>query len=139
MSAQNRSILVVIGSGWAGFYIAQHIDTRLYNLTVISPRNTCSLTPLLASAAYGIIPFGCAEEPIRAKNRDCNFVRAEAVGIDFDRKVVQRGATIKENGISKPQFEVQYEYLVICQGYKLVAKPRGGMYVADRRRSYKYV
>ena len=119
MSAQDRKNLVVIGSGWAGLYIAQHINTRLYNVSVVSPRPTCALTPLLASAACGLLPFSCAEESIRAKNRDCNYIKAEAVAIDFDKKLVQCQAASTEYGISHSEFVVGYDYLIVCPGCKL--------------------
>ena len=138
-SAEGRRSLVVIGSGWAGLYIAQHIDTRLYNLTVISPRPTCALTPLLASAACGILPFSCAEEPIRAKNRKCNYIRAEVFSIDLENSKVKCRAISTQTGVSHPEFVVSYEHLVICPGCKLVPSERGSVRVANLRRSHEYV
>ncbi len=51
-----RPRLVVLGTGWAAARLARDIDTRLYDLTIISPRNhmvrtihdqTCSHTQQL--------------------------------------------------------------------------------------------
>ena len=110
------SRLVVIGSGWAGYSIAQNINTRLYDVTIISPQTTCALTPLLASAACGLLPFGCAEESIRGKNSNCNLIRAEAIGFGFEKQVVRCRDTFTEGRTSHPDFVVSYDYLVICPG-----------------------
>lgn len=72
--------LVIIGSGWAGFYIAQNIDLEAYDVTVLSPRRTSAYTPLLASAAVGLFNFYLAEEPVRSKSRSAlRFVKANVV------------------------------------------------------------
>lgn len=116
MSGASRSRLVVIGSGWAGLFIVQHIDTRLYDITVVSPHPTSAITPLLASAACGLLPFSCAEESIRAKNRDCNFVKAVAVSLDSSKqRVLCQATTVDANG-QNDDFEIEYEYLVVCPG-----------------------
>lgn len=105
--------LVVIGSGWVGLYIAQYIDTKRYDTTIISPHQTSSYTPLLASAACGLFPFTCAEESIRVTNQNATFLRANATNIDFDaRKVLCNSAFDKES----PEFDVEYDTLVLCPG-----------------------
>lgn len=117
MASAGRQRIVVIGSGWVGFYIAQYINTSLYSLTVISPRRTSSYTPLLASAAVGLLPFSCAEESLRAKGRNIEFFKAIAQNVDFGAKKVQCEPAFEEAGKSKSSgFEVAYDKLIICPG-----------------------
>jgi NADH dehydrogenase FAD-containing subunit len=47
----------VLGSGWAGFTLLKGIDTKLYDVVMISPRNYFLFTPLLASTAVGTLEF----------------------------------------------------------------------------------
>lgn len=56
--------VVVLGSGWGGFNIAQTVNKEV-PLTVISPANHFLFTPLLPSSAVGTLEFRCIEEPIR--------------------------------------------------------------------------
>lgn len=62
--------LVIIGSGWAGFYIAEKLNSNKYDVTVLAPRRTSAYTPLLASAACGVFNFYLAEESVRSKNEN---------------------------------------------------------------------
>ncbi len=43
--------LVILGTGWAGLKCLSGIDTKNYEVVVISPRNHFIFTPLLASTA----------------------------------------------------------------------------------------
>ena len=51
--------IVVMGTGWGGYNLSRKIDTSIYDLTVISPRNHFIFTPLLPSAAVGTLEFRC--------------------------------------------------------------------------------
>ncbi len=118
MGEVHRPHLVVIGSGWVGLYVAQHINTAIYSVSVISPRLTSAYTPLLASAASGLFPFRCAEEPIRAKGRRCDFIKAIALAVDFATKKVHCEAAFDDEGCSltRRRFDIAYDKLIICPG-----------------------
>ncbi|KIW48270.1 uncharacterized protein PV06_00875 [Exophiala oligosperma] len=118
MAVDGREHLVIIGSGWAGLYIAQYIDTSHYAVSIVSPRRTSAYTPLLASAACGLFPFSCAEESVRAKGRNCNFAKANALSIDFDTNRVQCEAAFDEDedGFPSREFYLEYDQLIICPG-----------------------
>jgi NADH:ubiquinone reductase (non-electrogenic) len=47
--------VVIVGTGWAGWTLSQELNEELFDLVVISPQRTLALTPLLASAACGIL------------------------------------------------------------------------------------
>merc|ERR1711939_1195390 len=118
MANDDRERLVVIGSGWVGLYLAQYIDTTIYSVSIVSPRRTSAYTPLLASAACGLFPFSLAEESIRAKGRHCDFIKANALDVDFEARQVQCEAAFdeKNDGFPTRQFVLKYDKLVICPG-----------------------
>src|ERR1700761_3691807 len=119
MGKDERSHLVVVGSGWVGLYVAQYIDTSIYSVSIISPRRTSAYTPLLASAACGLFPFSCAEESLRAKGRQCNFVKANALGVDFATKQVHCEAAFDdESTFTGRRFDLQYDILILSPGCK---------------------
>lgn len=47
--------LVILGTGWGATSLLKSIDTKEFNVVVISPRNYFLFTPLLPSAAVGTI------------------------------------------------------------------------------------
>lgn len=114
----NKPHLVLIGSGWASFYIAEKIDYSKYNVTMISPRRTSAYTPLLASAATGLFSFSLAEEPVRHKRRrNLKFRKANATDIDFDNKTVTCLPAFEDNlALMTEEFKVDYDILVIAPG-----------------------
>jgi len=110
--------LVIIGSGWAGFYIAENIDSRKYAVTIVSPRRTSAYTPLLASAACGVFNFYLAEDSVRSKSRKkLRFVKANVTGIDFDSKTCRcKPAFDNDTDEELSAFDLDYDMLVIAPG-----------------------
>ena len=110
--------LVVVGSGWAGFYIAEHIDLNAYQVTLISPRRTSAFTPLLASAAVGLFNFYLAEEPVRSKSRSAlKFIKANVLDVDFNSKSCRCAPAFDEDPkLAMQEFDVEYDYLVLTPG-----------------------
>jgi NADH:ubiquinone reductase (non-electrogenic) len=116
MSSKPR--LIVIGSGWAGFYIAEHMDLKAYNVTLISPRRTSAFTPLLASAAVGLFNFYLAEEPVRAKSRTAlKFIKANVLDVNFTAKSCRCAPAFEEDEkLAKEEFDVEYDCLILTPG-----------------------
>lgn len=109
--------IVVIGSGWAGFYLAEFLSTTAYAVTVVSPRRTSAYTPLLASAACGLFNFYLAEEPVRSKTRKCRFIKANVLGVDFGARRVQCAPAFEDDeAISNENFDLEYDYLILAPG-----------------------
>lgn len=50
-----RRRIVILGSGWAAARLAKDISARLYDITIVSPRNHMVFTPLLASTCVGTL------------------------------------------------------------------------------------
>lgn len=108
--------VVIIGSGWAGFYIAENINLIKYDVTVISPRRTSAYTPLLASAACGVFNFYLAEDSVRSKSRQkLHFVKAVVTDINFDDKSCKCAPAFDdEEGL--PDFDISYDILIMAPG-----------------------
>lgn len=56
--------VLVLGSGWAGCRLMKGIDTSIYDVVCVSPRNHMVFTPLLASTCVGTLEFRSVAEPI---------------------------------------------------------------------------
>jgi NADH:ubiquinone reductase (non-electrogenic) len=124
MANEDRPRLVVIGSGWMGLYMVQYINTTLYAVTIVSPRRTSSYTLLLASAACGPYPFSCAEESLRAKGRDCDYVKANVLSMDFaGKKVHCEPAFDDDDDLREKTFDLEHDKLIICPGCEWVTHP----------------
>ena len=108
-----------LGTGWGAVSLLKKLDTDLYNVTVISPRNYFLFTPLLPSCTTGTVEHRSIMEPIRSiirhKNTAVTFYEAEATKIDPERKVI----AINDNSDIKgetSQTEVPYDMLVVSVG-----------------------
>ncbi|XP_010906380.1 external alternative NAD(P)H-ubiquinone oxidoreductase B2, mitochondrial isoform X4 [Elaeis guineensis] len=57
--------VVVLGTGWAGTTFLKNLDSSLYDVQVVSPRNYFAFTPLLPSITCGTVEPCSIVEPIR--------------------------------------------------------------------------
>lgn len=114
----SRPRLVIVGSGWGGFCLAEKLSLQSYHVTVISPRRTCAYTPLLASAAVGLFSFSLAEEPVRSRARTAlRFLKANVVGVDFERKTCRCAPAFEEDEeLVQQEFDIEYDILVLAPG-----------------------
>ncbi|KAG1347194.1 External alternative NAD(P)H-ubiquinone oxidoreductase B4, mitochondrial [Cocos nucifera] len=74
--------LVVLGTGWAGMSFLKNLDTSLYDVQVVSPRNYFAFTPLLPSVTCGTVESRSIIEPIR------NIVKKEVEDAEKIRRSV---------------------------------------------------
>jgi hypothetical protein len=109
--------IVVLGTGWGGHAFLKTIDATKYDVTIISPRNYFTFTPMLAASAVGTVEFRSICEPIRNVNPLANYLEAAANSIDLDNKKVSC-LSIKCQGTAcdVADFEVDYDYLVLAVG-----------------------
>nr|XP_027111709.1 internal alternative NAD(P)H-ubiquinone oxidoreductase A1, mitochondrial-like [Coffea arabica]XP_027111710.1 internal alternative NAD(P)H-ubiquinone oxidoreductase A1, mitochondrial-like [Coffea arabica]XP_027111711.1 internal alternative NAD(P)H-ubiquinone oxidoreductase A1, mitochondrial-like [Coffea arabica] len=115
--------VVVLGSGWAACRFLKGLDTKIYDVVCISPRNHMVFTPLLASTCVGTLEFRSVAEPVSqiqkalAKDPNSYFFLASCTGIDTEKHEVYCQSV--ENGAlhHEPyQFKVAYDKLVIASG-----------------------
>lgn len=62
---KKKDKVVVLGTGWGGTSFIKGLDTSLYDVYVISPRNYFAFTPLLPSVTTGTVEARSITEPIR--------------------------------------------------------------------------
>ncbi|KAK4439220.1 Internal alternative NAD(P)H-ubiquinone oxidoreductase A2, mitochondrial [Sesamum alatum] len=115
--------VVVLGSGWAACRFLKGLDTRLYDVVCISPRNHMVFTPLLASTCVGTLEFRSVAEPVTqiqsalAKEPNSYFFLASCTGIDTDKHEVYCEAVGDGRLSQEPyHFKVSYDKLVIASG-----------------------
>ncbi|KAK6124413.1 hypothetical protein DH2020_041833 [Rehmannia glutinosa] len=115
--------VVVLGSGWAACRFLKGLDTRLYDVVCISPRNHMVFTPLLASTCVGTLEFRSVAEPVSqiqtalAKDPNSYSFLAACTGVDTDKHEVYC-ETVGDGKLSQEpyHFKVSYDKLVIASG-----------------------
>mmetsp|Transcript_29962 Transcript_29962/g.68035 ORF Transcript_29962/g.68035 Transcript_29962/m.68035 type:complete len:480 (+) Transcript_29962:152-1591(+) len=114
---QTKERIVVLGTGWGGHAFLKTIDATKYDVTIISPRNYFTFTPMLAASAVGTVEFRSICEPIRNVNPLANYLEAAANSIDLEKKSISC-LSIKCQGTAcdVADFEVPYDYLVLAVG-----------------------
>nr|DAD23057.1 TPA_asm: hypothetical protein HUJ06_024520 [Nelumbo nucifera] len=112
--------VVVLGTGWAGTSFLKNLDSSLYDVHVVSPRNYFAFTPLLPSVTCGKVEARSIIEPIRnivsKKNGDFRFWEAECTKVDAENKKIHCRSVLQPNLDGKEEFIIDYDYLVIAMG-----------------------
>ena len=109
--------LVILGTGWGAASFVKDIDTDLYDVTVISPRNYFVFTPMLAGASVGTVEFRSITEPIRKINPKSKFLEATATNVDPKSKTVTCESVIcGGNSCEIEEFYVEYDRLIVTVG-----------------------
>ncbi|PQP96218.1 internal alternative NAD(P)H-ubiquinone oxidoreductase A1 mitochondrial [Prunus yedoensis var. nudiflora] len=117
--------VVVLGTGWAGCRLMKGLDTDIYDVVCVSPRNHMVFTPLLASTCVGTLEFRSVAEPIGriqpaiSREPGSYFFLSNCVGLDPDKHLVQCETVTDGAEPLKPwKFEISYDKLVIALGAK---------------------
>jgi len=103
--------LIILGTGFAALSLLRKVNTKLCDITLVSPRNHFLFTPLLPSTTVGTIEFRSIIEPIRTGRTRAEFYQATAVSIDTDTQKI-----VCESVAGKNRFSLSYDYLVIAVG-----------------------
>ncbi|KXJ16728.1 probable NADH dehydrogenase [Exaiptasia diaphana] len=109
----SRQRLVILGTGWGSYSVLKHIDKKLFDVIVVSPRNHFLFTPLLCSTTVGTLEFRSIIEPVRNTGfRDeHHFQLAEAIKLCPEQREITCRSTLNEEEI-----KFQYDKLVIGVG-----------------------
>ncbi|XP_059623220.1 internal alternative NAD(P)H-ubiquinone oxidoreductase A1, mitochondrial-like [Cornus florida] len=115
--------VVVLGTGWAACRFLKGLDTKIYDIVCISPRNHMVFTPLLASTCVGTLEFRSVAEPVGqiqsalAKDPNSYFYLASCTGINTEKHEVYC-ETIGNVGLPNDpyRFRVAYDKLVVAIG-----------------------
>lgn len=106
-----RPTLIVLGTGFAAFSLIKSIDTELYDVVVVSPRNHFIFTPLLPSTAVGTIEFRSIIESIRFAKSGIRYFESRCLAVDPVGNAIRCGATFDDRG-----FNLSFGVLVIAVG-----------------------
>jgi NADH:ubiquinone reductase (non-electrogenic) len=106
-----RKRLLILGTGFASYALLRRIDTRAYDVTVVSPRNHFVFTPLLPSTTVGTIEFRTVVESIRAARRGVTFLSGRVARLDL----LQRRA-VCEGPDGSPGWEQPFDLLAVGVG-----------------------
>lgn len=110
--------VIILGTGWAGMSFLKSLDSTLYDVLVVSPRNYFVFTPLLPGVTSGTVEARSITEPIRRiiRQRHVQFHEAECMKIDAKNKkiICKDVSNVQLKG--KEAFELQYDYLVVGVG-----------------------
>lgn len=133
-NGQKKKTLVILGSGWGSISLLKNLDTTLYNVVVVSPRNYFLFTPLLPSCPTGTVELRSIIEPVRAITRRASgeviYLEAEATEIDTknNKITIRQSSTVhsghsgKDTTSAKPSLSedivtsLNYDYLVVGVG-----------------------
>ncbi|AGO12730.1 AaceriADR262Cp [[Ashbya] aceris (nom. inval.)] len=125
-----RKTLVVLGSGWGSVTLLKNLDTTLYNVVVVSPRNYFLFTPLLPSTPVGTVELKSIVEPVRSITRrrpgEVIYYEAEALEVDPQSKKVRIRSV--EQGEHKYEMELNYDCLVVGVGAQPTTFGTPGVY-----------
>lgn len=133
-NSRDKPNVVILGSGWGAISFLKHIDTKKYNVSIVSPRNYFLFTPLLPSAPVGTVDEKSIIEPVvnfaLKKKGNVTYYEAEATSINPDRNTVTvnevsaveqvalgNKESEQEIGIErKSDAEIKYDYLITAVG-----------------------
>ncbi|CCH60832.1 hypothetical protein TBLA_0D03320 [Henningerozyma blattae CBS 6284] len=124
--------IVILGSGWGAISFLKAIDTKKYNVSIVSPRNYFLFTPLLPSTPVGTVEEKSIIEPVvnfaLKKKGNVSYYESEATEINPERNTVTlksissiahlntdeaaSNSNIKHNQAA----ELKYDYLVSAVG-----------------------
>lgn len=120
-----RKTLVILGTGWGAVSLLRELDTSLYNVVVVSPRNYFLFTPLLPSTPVGTVNLKSIVEPIRSITRrskgEVLYYEAYATDIDPANKIltikpVSSDSQNNQGGADQTLKTLSYDYLVMSVG-----------------------
>ncbi|WPG99663.1 Hypothetical protein R9X50_00248200 [Acrodontium crateriforme] len=87
-----RERVVILGSGWAGYTLSRRLDSRRYQVVVVSPRSYFVFTPLLAGTSVGTLEYRVVMEQVRSARSKVELFQGWAHDVNFD----QRALTVEE-------------------------------------------
>ncbi|KFK43046.1 hypothetical protein AALP_AA1G071300 [Arabis alpina] len=115
--------VLVLGSGWAGCRLMKGIDTSIYDVVCVSPRNHMVFTPLLASTCVGTLEFRSVAEPISriqpaiSREPGSYYFMANCSKLDSENHEVHCETVTDGLSTLKPwKFKIAYDKLILACG-----------------------
>jgi NADH dehydrogenase len=114
-AAPARHRVVVVGGGFGGLQVAQHLRSAPVDVTLVDRRNFHLFQPLTYQVATGALSPGEVAYPLRTLFKRAPNVRvllAEATGVDLDARTLQLAPV----GALPAPSAVPYDTLVVAAG-----------------------
>jgi len=105
-----RPQVVVMGSGFAGFFAARKLARADVDVTVLSATDGMLYQPLLPDVAVGTVDPRSVVVPLTSTLRGATLLRAQATSVDFDKRLVRYTSANGGPG------EVTYDRLLLAPG-----------------------
>ena len=116
-----KTRVVILGGGFAGVTTALSLEREFRNdptvgFTIVSETNALLFTPMLAEVAASSLEPTHISTPLRSSLRRTRVVRAQVIGVDFEKHEVQ---------FSDRNETLPYDHLVLALGAVSGQAPRG--------------
>ncbi len=105
-----KTRLVVLGTGFGAFSALKELNSALYDIKIVSPRNHFLFTCLLPSTTVGTLEFRSIIEPIR-NIKSATYIQAYCNHIDEINNKLQC-----VDADTKKEFSLEYDLLIISVG-----------------------
>ncbi len=105
-----KTRLVVLGTGFGAFSALKELDSNLYDIKIVSPRNHFLFTCLLPSTTVGTIEFRSIIEPIR-NIKNTAYIQAYCSSIDETQNKLQC-----IDADTNKEFTLSYDILILSVG-----------------------
>lgn len=132
-NSRSKPNIVILGSGWGAISFLKSIDTKRYNVSIVSPRSYFLFTPLLPSAPVGTVEEKSIIEPVvnfaLKKKGNVSYFEAEATEINPDRNTVTLNSissvshlteelrqNVTDVNYKQKDAELKYDYLITAVG-----------------------
>ena len=109
-----RKKLVILGTGWGSYSVLKHVNKKLFDVVVVSPRNHFLFTPLLCSTTVGTLEFRSIIEPVRNvyfRNAQ-DFHLSSAMQLNPETKTLSCRSELPPH----QEYDLSYDHLVIGVG-----------------------
>lgn len=106
-----RKRLLILGTGFGAFALQRKIDLRLYDVTIVSPRNHFLFTPLLPSTTVGTVEFRTVIEPVRPRRLGVRFFLGRAIHLDLSGRTVHCQSVVNDE-----EWEQPFDILALAVG-----------------------
>merc|ERR1712224_274000 len=90
---------------------ATKVDTRLCDVTVVSPRPFFFYTPLLCGSTTGTVSPGAIIEPIRDAAKGCRYLNVACQDVNLEKKQVFCSGMSQGSDLT-----LEYDHLVVAVG-----------------------
>jgi NADH dehydrogenase len=104
--------IVILGAGFAGMSVAQHLErNRKLEVYIVDRNNYMLFTPMLPEISSGAVESRHIARPLRSALRRSTIILGDVIGVDFDHRTVMLGDVLEGAATA-----LQFDALVVALG-----------------------